>query len=419
MSVLGMVVAGQQLTSVVRGATGEIEASNLVELTDTDPIAVARVVEELVASVPVGVSASVVACADADLQARLDEVFAFRADGPEWHADITVTDLPQALAETLRITPTPVPDAPVAVVYLDPDGAPAAGWSMAAVEPADAEVIGASEFTGGRPDPLTEQAGVASLVEAIRSAPAGGSIGSVLLTGPGAVYAGADAQIAGLLGVPVGTAELPEFATAVGAAAIALPAETTGPVAAGPGTAPTEAVVAGSTSVTQPIATAVAADRRRWWLIGGVLGAALLLLGVAVGLSVALSGSTDGDPEPVVVPTTSEPSRTPTTTRSTPTTTTPPAVVPAPPPAPAPPPVTTTVPPPPPPPVTTTTTESPPPPEPSDPPEPTDPSEPPEPTETTPTEGETIPPTDDSDTGDGTDEGTGDGPDGTGDETGA
>ncbi|GAC67455.1 hypothetical protein [Gordonia soli] len=284
---LGVSVIEDQIASVVRGADGQVLASNLVDLRDGRPQTVVDAIDELATSVPYHVETIGIACARPSIQAHLTSALSFGPGSPDWHRRVFVTDLPAALAEVARTEATR--GGVVALVDLGRDGAPSPGLSIVTVDTATGEVLGTSEFADGTPGAVTDPSGATALADAIHSTPGSDSVNTAIVTGAGAELPGVAPALEYALGRPVRVANQPSLAPAVGSAVVA---QTPPPEPVG--------VVGPSSTVS-----------RRWWMIGGAVAAALLLGAIAVTAVYATVSTRQDSAVPSVVTTTvtEQPSR--------------------------------------------------------------------------------------------------------------
>lgn len=268
-SVLGISVVEDQIASVVRGIDGAILASNIVDLPDPSSQSAAAAVTELIESVPFEIDRIGICCARPSTQNYLSSTFAPGSGRPGWYHKIWISDIPSALGEVARLE---TPDRGiVAAVDLDRNCVPSPGLSIVTVDSATGEVLGISEFAYGSPGPVTDPAGAGAVSDAIRSAPGGSSVTSVVLTGTGADVMGAASAIEHAVGRSVAIAAQPALATAVGAALAAQRVPDSRP----------------------------ASSARRWWLIGGAAAAALLIVGVtSAAVFAGVSSEVKSDPLP-------------------------------------------------------------------------------------------------------------------------
>ncbi|WP_237421588.1 hypothetical protein [Gordonia sp. SID5947] len=250
-SVLGISVIEDHIVSVVRGAEGEIVASNLVDLADPSAQSAETAIHELVDSVPYEIDRIGIACARPATQSYLQANLSPDTSRPGWYDKVAVTDVPAALAEVARGAAGV--RGIIAVVDLDRTAVPSPGSSVVTLDAATGEVLGTAEFAYGSPGPVTDPAHATAVAEAVISAPGGSSVSSVLCTGPGADVPGAVSALGYALARPVAAAEQPALAPAVGAAILAL----------------------------RPGAVTRGSSNRRWWLIGAAMAGALVLGAIA------------------------------------------------------------------------------------------------------------------------------------------
>ncbi|MGW0036846.1 hypothetical protein [Gordonia sp. NPDC003376] len=294
-AVLGVSVLGEEIAMVVRDATGDIVASNLVELTDASPTSAAAAFADLVESAPFRVDDIVIACARDDVRAHLESVL-HGPSAPAWAASVGFVDLPSVLAQAARREA----DGVVVAVALDGAGSVAAGRTIALVDASHGTAVEALEVPVSQQIPVTHPEGLRPLADYLAAssvprvvcvgsgADTPGVIGAIESTGvratvvPAPVFALAQgttqllattthriAPMAGVVPVPVA----PVSAVAAAAASRgAMPPPPADPALLA--TAPTPGSARGSTGFGL-----------RWWAIGGAAGvAALVCLTVLVAL---------------------------------------------------------------------------------------------------------------------------------------
>ncbi|MDF3283916.1 hypothetical protein [Gordonia sp. N1V] len=281
-AVLGVSVVGDEIATVVRDATGEIVASNHVELADESPNAALDALRELVDSAPFTIDHIVLTCARPDVRAHLE--FSMNAPGaPEWASAVSFVDLPHALAQVAHRDAT----GDVAAVVLDRSGALASGASIALVNAEHSSVHASAAVAAPQSVPLTDPQGADGLVAHLNSLTRGAGATRVVAAGSGAQMPDSVRAIETATGSPVTVAAAPVFALAQGVTeviaadtrAIPVAAAAVGPAAAAPTTA------MGGVGV-------------RWWIIGGAAGLAALLCVVAL---VALFTGKDDSGTPAAV----------------------------------------------------------------------------------------------------------------------
>ncbi|MAU80454.1 MULTISPECIES: hypothetical protein [Gordonia] len=267
-SVLGISVVEDRVASVVRGADGDIIASNLVDLPDPSAQSAENAIHELVDSVPYEINRIGVACARPATQSYLQANLAPGTSRPAWYDKVAVTDMPAALAEVARTAASGT--GIVAAIDLDRDAVPSPGSSVVNLDSATGEVLGTAEFAYGSPGPVTDPAHAGAVADAVMAAPGGSAVTSVVLTGPGAEVAGTSAALEYALARPVTVVDQPALAAAVGAAVLAL----------------------------RPGAVVRTPSTRRWWLIGAAMAAALALGAIAASAVFAGVDATEEEPTP-------------------------------------------------------------------------------------------------------------------------
>lgn len=296
-AVLGVSVLGEDIATVVRDATGEIVASNHVELADGSADGAFTAFVELVDSAPFTISQIALACASRDVA----ETFGIGLTGPaapSWAGSVTSVSMAAALAQAARREA----DGEVAVVALDRSGAPVVGESLAVVDASHAVALGSAEVAAAQSLPVTDPAGAQSL-RAVLDAAGGYSPTSVMCVGAGAALPGITEAVSAATGRPSRIVPAPVFAIAQGATAV-MSSETRRI----PTFAPTVAPVGAYTAQTVPAAAAeTRASSLRWWAIGGAIGAAALvclvtLVALFTGDGAAVPAAT---PSTVTVPGTS------------------------------------------------------------------------------------------------------------------
>ncbi|WLP92448.1 hypothetical protein [Gordonia sp. NB41Y] len=291
-AVLGVSVLGEEIAMVVRDATGDIVASNLVELTDGAPASAAAAFADLVESAPFRVADIVIACARDDVRAHLESVM-HGPSAPAWASSVGFVDLPSVLAQAARREA----DGVVVAVALDGSGAVAAGRTIALVDASHGTAVEALEVPVGQQVPVTYPEGLQPLADYL----AASSVPRVVCVGSGADTPGVVGAIESA-GVRVTVVPAPVFALAQGTTQLlattthritpAVGAAAPVPVAAvaaavPPGAAPTApadpALLA--TAPTTSSARGRTGFGLRWWAIGGAAGvAALVCLTVLVAL---------------------------------------------------------------------------------------------------------------------------------------
>ena len=300
-AVLGVSVLGEDIATVVRDATGEIVASNFVELSDASADGAYAAFSDLVDSAPFTIVQTVIACADASTRAVFEQ--GLRGEGaPDWAAGVTFVPMSAALAQAARREA----DGLVAVVALDRAGAVPAGESLALVDASHATAIKATEVAAGQDLPVTDAQGSVALRDALTALAKGIAVTGVLCVGSGAELPGMSDAVATATGLRTTVAPAPIFAIAQGATQV-MTADTRLIPVVGPAAAPSSAAYAAQTT---PVAAAgTRTSGLRWWAIGGALGlAALLCLITLVALFSGNGGdSSTANPSTVTVPgTTSE-----------------------------------------------------------------------------------------------------------------
>ena len=261
-AVLGVSVVDDSVTSVVKGAQGEILASNIVDLTDASAQSAEQAITELVESVPFAVDTIAITCARPETAEYLAAVMNTDPNRPAWAETVSVADLPVALAEVARIEPSR--GGIVSVVDLDRAGVPSPGRSIITVDTATGTIVGASEFKDGTPAPVTEPDGAIAIADAVTTMPGGTNVTQVICTGIGAELPGVAPALEYAVAKPVSLATQPSLAAASGAASSvrrSLQAPAAGPTKS---------------------AGAAGLGKQRYWLIGAAIAGALLLGGIAI-----------------------------------------------------------------------------------------------------------------------------------------
>ncbi|AZG47620.1 hypothetical protein [Gordonia insulae] len=284
-SILGISVIEDQIASVVRGADGEIIASNLVDLPDPSAQSAETAIHELVDSVPYEIDRIGIACARPATQSYLQANLSPGGSRPGWYDKVTVTDMPSALAEVARTAVTG--HGIIAVVDLDRSAIPSPGSSVVTLDSATAEVLGTAEFAYGSPGPVTDPAHASAVADAVIAAPGGSSVTSVVCTGPGAEVGGATAALEYALARPIVVPDQPALAAAVGAAVLTLRQRST---------------------------PRGASSNRRWWMIGAAVVGALALGAIAASAVFAGVDAVEKQAEPTT--TITQPGPTETVTRT-------------------------------------------------------------------------------------------------------
>nr|WP_261977675.1 hypothetical protein [Gordonia sp. NB41Y] len=205
-AVLGVSVLGEEIAMVVRDATGDIVASNLVELTDGAPASAAAAFADLVESAPFRVADIVIACARDDVRAHLESVM-HGPSAPAWASSVGFVDLPSVLAQAARREA----DGVVVAVALDGSGAVAAGRTIALVDASHGTAVEALEVPVGQQVPVTYPEGLQPLADYL----AASSVPRVVCVGSGADTPGVVGAIESA-GVRVTVVPAPVFALAQG-----------------------------------------------------------------------------------------------------------------------------------------------------------------------------------------------------------
>ncbi|WHU47374.1 hypothetical protein QNM97_26160 [Gordonia sp. L191] len=290
-AVLGVSVVGDEIATVVRDATGEIVASNHVELADESPNAALDALRELVDSAPFTIDHIVLTCARPDVRAHLE--FSLNAPGaPEWASAVSFVDLPYALAQVAHRDAT----GDVAAVVLDRSGALASGASIALVNAEHSSVHASAAVAATQSVPLTDPQGAGSLVAHLNSLTRGAGATRVVAVGSGAQLPDAVRAIETATGTPVTVAAAPVFALAQGVTEV-IAADTRAIPVAAAAVGPVAAASTVGTAAAAP-ATAMGGVGVRWWIIGGAAGLAALLCVVAL---VALFTGKDDSGTPAAV----------------------------------------------------------------------------------------------------------------------
>ncbi|WP_020169790.1 hypothetical protein [Gordonia polyisoprenivorans] len=289
-AVLGVSVVGDEIATVVRDATGEIVASNHVELADESPNAALDALRELVDSAPFTIDHIVLTCARPDVRAHLE--FSMNAPGaPEWASAVSFVDLPHALAQVAHRDAT----GDVAAVVLDRSGALASGASIALVNAEHSSVHASAAVAAPQSVPLTDPQGADGLVAHLNSLTRGAGATRVVAAGSGAQMPDAVRAIETATGSPVTVAAAPVFALAQGVTEV-IAADTRAIPVAAAAVGPAAAASVG-TAAAAPT-TAMGGVGVRWWIIGGAAGLAALLCVVAL---VALFTGKDDSGTPAAV----------------------------------------------------------------------------------------------------------------------
>lgn len=289
-AVLGVSVVGDEIATVVRDATGEIVASNHVELADESPNAALDALRELVDSAPFTIDHIVLTCARPDVRAHLE--FSMNAPGaPEWASAVSFVDLPHALAQVAHRDAT----GDVAAVVLDRSGALASGASIALVNAEHSSVHASAAVAAPQSVPLTDAQGADGLVAHLNSLTRGAGATRVVAAGSGAQMPDAVRAIETATGSPVTVAAAPVFALAQGVTEV-IAADTRAIPVAAAAVGPAAAASVG-TAAAAPT-TAMGGVGVRWWIIGGAAGLAALLCVVAL---VALFTGKDDSGTPAAV----------------------------------------------------------------------------------------------------------------------
>ncbi|MFT4127658.1 MAG: hypothetical protein QM662_15695 [Gordonia sp. (in: high G+C Gram-positive bacteria)] len=285
-AVLGASVVGNEIATVVRDATGEIVASNLVELSAVTPTAVVAGFAELITSAPFAIDQVIATCARADVRAGL-EAAAAAADAPAWMSSMALVDEPVALAEVARREATGM----VAVVALDQGGV-VADRSVAIVDAATGAICDVGRLPGERSAPVTEAAGASDLATTVSALPAAASASTVLCLGSGAASPEVLAAVAAATGRQAIASASPVFALAQGAIDV-LSGETRQLPFTAASPSPAADVPMAATVLTAATAPARPKPGLRWWLIGGAAAlAALFFATVALALLAARDSGT-------------------------------------------------------------------------------------------------------------------------------
>ena len=289
-AVLGVSVVGDEIATVVRDATGEIVASNHVELADESPNAALDALRELVDSAPFAIDHIVLTCARPDVRAHLE--FSMNAPGaPEWASAVSFVDLPHALAQVAHRDAT----GDVAAVVLDRFGALASGASIALVNAEHPSVLASAAVTAPQSVPLTDPQGAGGLVAHLNSLTRGAGATRVVAAGSGAQLPDAVRAIETATGTPVTVAAAPVFALAQGVTEV-IAADTRAIPVAAAAVGPAAAASVGPAAAAPT--TAMGGVGVRWWIIGGAAGLAALLCVVAL---VALFTGKDDSGTPAAV----------------------------------------------------------------------------------------------------------------------
>ncbi|AFA75556.1 hypothetical protein GPOL_c45550 [Gordonia polyisoprenivorans VH2] len=289
-AVLGVSVVGDEIATVVRDATGEIVASNHVELADESPNAALDALRELVDSAPFTIDHIVLTCARPDVRAHLE--FSMNAPGaPEWASAVSFVDLPHALAQVAHRDAT----GDVAAVVLDRSGALASGASIALVNAEHSSVHASAAVAAPQSVPLTDPQGADGLVAHLNSLTRGAGATRVVAAGSGAQMPDSVRAIETATGSPVTVAAAPVFALAQGVTEV-IAADTRAIPVAAAAVGPAAAASVG-TAAAAPT-TAMGGVGVRWWIIGGAAGLAALLCVVAL---VALFTGKDDSGTPAAV----------------------------------------------------------------------------------------------------------------------
>ncbi|RPA58493.1 hypothetical protein EF294_15000 [Gordonia oryzae] len=290
-AVLGVSVVGDDIATVVRDATGEIVASNYVELADESPNAALDALRELVDSAPFAIDHIALTCARPDVRAHLE--FSMNAPGaPEWASAVSFVDLPHALAQVAHRDAT----GDVAAVVLDRSGALASGASIALVNAEHSSVLASAAVAAPQSVPLTDPQGAGGLVAHLNSLTRGAGATRVVAAGSGAQLPDAVRVIETATGASVAVAAAPVFAVAQSVTEVIAADTRAIPVAAAAvGPAATASV---GTAAAAPTTAATGGVGLRWWIIGGAAGLAALLCVVAL---VALFSGKDGADTPAAV----------------------------------------------------------------------------------------------------------------------
>ena len=289
-AVLGVSVVGDEIATVVRDATGEIVASNQVELADESPNAALDALRELVDSAPFTIDHIVLTCARPDVRAHLE--FSMNAPGaPEWASAVSFVDLPHALAQVAHRDAT----GDVAAVVLDRSGALASGASIALVNAEHSSVHASAAVAAPQSVPLTDPQGADGLVAHLNSLTRGAGATRVVAAGSGAQMPDSVRAIETATGSPVTVAAAPVFALAQGVTEV-IAADTRAIPVAAAAVGPAAAASVG-TAAAAPT-TAMGGVGVRWWIIGGAAGLAALLCVVAL---VALFTGKDDSGTPAAV----------------------------------------------------------------------------------------------------------------------
>lgn len=289
-AVLGVSVVGDEIATVVRDATGEIVASNHVELADESPNSALDALRELVDSAPFTIDHIVLTCARPDVRAHLE--FSMNAPGaPEWASAVSFVDLPHALAQVAHRDAT----GDVAAVVLDRSGALASGASIALVNAEHSSVHASAAVAAPQSVPLTDPQGADGLVAHLNSLTRGAGATRVVAAGSGAQMPDSVRAIETATGSPVTVAAAPVFALAQGVTEV-IAADTRAIPVAAAAVGPAAAASVG-TAAAAPT-TAMGGVGVRWWIIGGAAGLAALLCVVAL---VALFTGKDDSGTPAAV----------------------------------------------------------------------------------------------------------------------
>lgn len=269
-AVLGVSVVADEIATVVRDATGEIVASNHVELADGSPASALEALRELVDTAPFTIDHIVATCARVDVRAHL-EFSAHAPGGPAWGSAVSFIDLPHVLAHVARGEGTGV----IGALALDRDGSLAVGSSVALVDAQYATVRGAVDVAVGDSIPLTQPAGARALAGYLRSLSRGPGPTRIVAVGSGAQLPEVITAISSATGASVFVGGAPVFALAQGATE-AITAETQViPVMPAPIPMPFGGHSGEATTAIRP-------SGARWWIIGGAAGLAALLCMVAL-----------------------------------------------------------------------------------------------------------------------------------------
>lgn len=290
-AVLGVSVIDDEIATVVRDATGEIVASNHVELSDDSPGTALEALTELVDSAPFAIDHIVVTCARPSVRSHLD--FSLQSPGaPTWAQSVSFVDLPHVLAHVAQGAVGGV----AGVVVLGSTGAPALGSSVAVVDADRGSVLRAAEIGDTQAIAVTEPRGAGGLASQLGSLSPQTPPNTIVAVGSGAQLPEAIAAIETATRASVTVVAAPIFASAQGATEL-ISAETRAiPVtAAAAPVAFAEAAGAGTTGLAPG---ARSGGSLRWWVIGGAIGVAAMLCLFAL---VALVTGGDDDRTPAAV----------------------------------------------------------------------------------------------------------------------